>query len=207
MPDPGTDPLSPLAHEIIQGTANAYQKLTVSGGASPAADKLLGMTPEQLLIVPVASYPNAAAMLAAMWLWHDALDECHQIVQKSPADLDPIHPRINQREMTETLSFWHAIMHRREGDFSNSKYWYARCASHPLRRSMASYANDVLHPLPADKSLLRLVRDGWDPNAFVDLVEQVHNQPSDLRHGAAVALQKIEWRLLFDYCTRFAAGQ
>ena len=65
----------------------------------------------------------------------------------------------------------------------------------------------VLHPLPADKSLLRLTRGGWDPNAFVDLAEQVYNRPEDSRQNAAIVLQKLEWRLLFDHCMRAASGQ
>jgi hypothetical protein len=65
----------------------------------------------------------------------------------------------------------------------------------------------ILNPLPADKSLLRLVNPTWNPNSFVDLIEAVHDKPSDPRHAAAVSLQQIEWRLLFDHCTRAAAGK
>ena len=72
---------------------------------------------------------------------------------------------------------------------------------------MASFAGDVINPLPADKTLLRLSRGGWDPDSFVDLVEEVHDRPGDARHNAAVMLQKLEWRLLFDHCTRAASGQ
>jgi len=205
MPDSPTDPLSSLAHDIIK--AAAYEKLTVSRSAPANAHRFLDdVTPDQLLLVPVNSPVHAAAMLAALWLWHDDLDQCHRIVQKSPDELHP-SAKSNDREMTQTLAFWHAIMHRREGDFSNSKYWYARCADHPVLQSMASHANEILHPLPADKSLLRIMRNGWDPNAFVHLTELVHNQPADPRHRAAVSLQKIEWRALFDHCTRLAAGQ
>jgi hypothetical protein len=138
------------------------------------------------------SASDAKALVSGLWLWHDWLDSSHAISQD-------IH--------TSTGSFWHAIMHRREGDFGNAKYWYARCQDHPVLRSIAPYANDILHPLPADKSLLRLVRSGWDPNAFVDLVQEVDNRPADPRHNAAVTLQQLEWRLLFDYCMRAASGQ
>ncbi len=201
-----TDPLSTLTHEIIK--AANYENLTVSGSAPPKTHDMLDqVSPDQLLIVRVNSPVHASAMLAALWLWHDGLDECHRIVQQSPDELHPSAAKSNPREMTQTLAFWHAIMHRREGDFSNSKYWYARCADHPVLQSMASHANEILHPLPADKSLLKITRNGWDPNAFVDLTEQVHHQPSDSRYHAAVSLQKIEWRALFDYCTRLAAGQ
>ena len=232
MAEPETDPLSSLAHDLIKSAS--YDKLVVREGTPSTATNLLGsVTPDQLLAVSITSYPHAFAMLAGLWLWHDALDECHKIAQKEPghlrrsepnshqipsktslkvASLEPVEndiglERRSLRDATESLSFWHAIMHRREGDYSNSKYWFARCADHPVLKSMGSYANDILHQLPADKSLLRLVRSGWDPDAFVDLLEAVHDRPDDARYGPAVALQKIEWRLLFNYCTRLAAGQ
>jgi hypothetical protein len=189
-----TDALSPAVHEILNlGGPDTYTHLVVHGdGNRDAADRLRKLTPEQVLMRPVVSLSDARALLSGLWLWHDWLDSSHTISQE-------IH--------TPTGSFWHAIMHRREGDFSNSKYWYARCQGHPVLQSMAAYANDVLHPLPADKSLLRLTRGGWDPNAFVDLVEQVHDKPGDTRQNAAVVLQKLEWRLLFNHCMREASGQ
>jgi hypothetical protein len=38
-------------------------------------------------------------------------------------DLDRSHT-ISQGIGSAEGSFWHGIMHRREGDFSNSKYWF-----------------------------------------------------------------------------------
>jgi hypothetical protein len=189
-----TDALSPAAHEILNlDKAAAYQQLVVSGGGRESAAALLrALKPEQLLIRPLVSRPDADAMLAGLWLWHDWLDSSHTI---------------SQSLSNSTGSFWHAIMHRREGDFSNAKYWYARCTSHPVLQTMTPFVNDILHPLPADKAYLRLTQGGWNPNAFVDLAEELHRRPSDARHGATVALQKLEWRLLFDHCTRAAAGQ
>jgi hypothetical protein len=231
MHDPGTDPLSPLAKKIIE--AGSYGALVVTSGDSKLARELLeDVTLHQLLAVPVKDLAAAYAMLGALWLWHDALSESHAIVQKSPDDLHraalnlhskgsktglnvlPVQSVENVkqqdqpqlRQMADTLAFWHAIMHRREGDFSNAKYWYARCADHPVLPSLNAQASALVNPLPADKSLLRLTASGWNAAAFVDLVAQLRDQPGDPRHRVAVTLQRLEWRVLFDHCTRVAAG-
>ena len=214
MTEPGTDPLSSLAHDLM--SAAAYDALVAPSRTPQEARQLLAsIAPDQLLTVPIANGPAGHAMLCGLWLRHDALSECHEIAQKDHSqlqeqkgrslatlsDLPPI------QDMTPTLNFWHAIMHRREGDFSNSKYWYARCRTHPTLSSLTNQATQILHPLPADKRLLRLTNPTWEPSAFVDLVESVHERPGDPLHAAAVALQHLEWRLLFDHCTRAAAGQ
>jgi hypothetical protein len=189
-----TDTLSATAHSLLKlDPAAAYTALVVRGeGNREAAEVLRSLTPDTLFAKPVVSRSDAEAVLSGLWLWHDWLDSSHTLSQS-------IH--------TPTGSFWHAIMHRREGDFSNAKYWYARCTAHPVLRSMVAYANDILNPLPADKSLLPLTRDRWDPDAFVDLAEAVHDRPDDPRHKPAIMLQKLEWRLLFDHSRRAATGQ
>lgn len=192
MNDP-TDPLSSLGRKLLKLDPNAYAELVpTAGGGNPIAQDLLeSARPADLISGPIKSTDDADAMLAGLWLYFDWLDPSH---------------RISQRLENPTGSFWHAIMHRREGDFSNSKYWYARCASHPTMQTLAANAPRLINEMPADKSLLRLIATGWNPNALVDLVEQVHDKHADPRHRAAVALQRLEWQLLFDHCTRQAAG-
>jgi hypothetical protein len=195
-PAPPHDGLSPLCHTILSAQAgHAYGRLVVPAlAAPPEAERLLArVKPEQLLTEPVESPEDAEAMLAGLWLWHDALDRSHTISQALKG---------------ETGSFWHAIMHRREGDFDNARYWYARCRHHPaLARIPAEAAAEVEHK-PELLAFDRVVRGGsWDGSAFVDRVEDVYQDESDPRFSAVVRLQRIEWRVLFEHCALAATGR
>ena len=173
------DTLSEPARTVLQSRAGqAYTRLVVSGPSEAPAglrQQLAQLSADTLLTRPPRSRDDAEALLAGLWLWHDFLDESHTISQG-------LH--------TPTGSFWHAVMHRREGDFSNAKYWYARCRNHPALAEIAARAGGQ-----------------WDPNGFVDLVERVHGQPDDPEHARAVELQRVEWEGLFDHCLRAAKGQ
>jgi hypothetical protein len=184
--------LSPLALKILDARTDAYRLLVVRDGTSePARALLAGVKPKDLVSVPVVNQDDADAMLAGLWLWHDALNECHKIAQ------DLIGP---------TGAFWHAIMHRREGDFSNAKYWYARSADHRALRLISSMALDLIGRETADPTLLRIVGGEYNPDALVDLVEAIHDKPADPRHTAAVRLQQMEWEALFNHCAYAATG-
>lgn len=129
------------------------------------------------------------AALAGLWLWHDFLDESHTISQSlsSPEG-----------------SFWHAIMHRREGDFWNSKYWLRRIGEHNTLARIAGEGGDFIDRNDYAAPLYPLVKRTWDAVAFVDVCEEMHECTDDPRYRAAIELQKIEWRVLFSHCVRFA---
>jgi hypothetical protein len=192
------DVLTPLAMTILrEGGEEAYTRLVVRGPGSAKGKQLLtGVTAAQLVSRPVADRQAADALLAGLWLWHDWLDESHQI---------------SQSIASPTGSFWHAIMHRREGDFGNSKYWYARCKTHPVMRTIAVGATPILGD-PATREQGGIgdrmsFSNGFDPDDFVDWVEQVHARPgNDPGYRAAVEIQKLEWRALFTDCAFAAAG-
>lgn len=193
MQDP-TDNLSATGRSLLNlgRDASTYSRLVVNNGGNPEARQALqAARHEDLVIGSFKNRDETRALLAALWLRYDWLDESHAISQT-------IH--------TPTGSFWHAIMHRREGDFSNSKYWYGKCDAHPILATLAVQANSILHPLPADKSLLKLTMNGWNAGAFVDLVEAVHDRPDDSKHRVAIQLQRLEWKVLFDHGVRSAVA-
>lgn len=193
LPELPDDIVTPLVTDILRlAGPSAYGKLVVTGPTPPAASRALaGVKPQQLLKSPLTNADDAQAALAGLWLWHDALDESH---------------RISQDLASPTASFWHAIMHRLEGDFSNAKYWYARCPSHHVIKQMGAIAGDVVADFVSDRLVAHTLNGGWNPDGFVDLVQAVHNKPGDPRHELAVKLQRIEWEGLFDYCVREAVA-
>ena len=108
----------------------------------------------------------ANACISGLWLLHNFLDQSHDISQSIESPVG---------------SHWHAIMHRLEGDFSNSKYWYRRVGRWDLYHDISDRAGKMFEPM-----------------AFVDRVEK---EGSEATHDVAVA----EWQALFEYCFRHSS--
>lgn len=122
--------------------------------------------------VQVADQQLARCCLSGVWLLHDFLDESHTI---------------SQGISTAEGSFWHGIMHRREGNFSNAKYWFRNVGDHPVYEEIAE-ANSL---------------ESWDPFDFVDECQAAIRSGGDAEQHCQ-QLQQSEWELLFDYCYRNA---
>lgn len=161
------------------------------GRSDPKIQGLLdAVTPDGAFVhTSLADREMARACLAGLWLHHDHLDRSHAVSQT-------IH--------SATGSFWHGIMHRREGDYPNAKYWFRRAGEHPVFPDLARSAGRLTAGGGAEAERLTS-GERWDPYAFVDLCRDCVSGRSD-SEALCRRIQRLEWELLFDFCYRRATG-
>jgi hypothetical protein len=136
-----------------------------------------------------AGLPDRQHLLltALVLLWHDQLEAAHRIVQ----DIDDADGNL-----------LHAIMHRREPDYWNSKYWWRRVGDHPVFDPLGVAVAERLAGEPEPASLAaRLVPDRrWDPFVFVDEAQRLASLPEDSSEiSLARELQKLEFEAVLEY--------
>lgn len=141
----------------------------------------------QQLLAPDDELDSNPALRCGLLVWNDDLHASHEISQSLE---------------TPTGSFWHAIIHRREGDPSNSNYWWRRTGDHPAFKDVftavqgtAEQENDSL----ARDFAAKLNENGrWNPIEFVAACERARRSDEDdawLRR-----IQVAEIRALLNWC-------
>jgi hypothetical protein len=190
------DAYGPVCHQIL-----AEMPLCELGPAMPnerQRERLAKMTPDSLFADQrITDRQMAICCLSGLWLLHNFLDESHSLSQEIPST---------------SGSYWHAIMHRREPDFANSKYWFRRVGQHPIEGELQTQAQLLLRELAAasaktdDSTNFLATQSKWDSLRFVDLCEAVYGGRSNAETLCRRIAQR-EWQLLFDYCYRAAIGE
>jgi hypothetical protein len=102
-----------------------------------------------------ASGQRPPLVLAGLWLLAGDLERSHSI---------------SQDHHSADGSMWHGVMHRREGDFGNAKYWFRQAGNHPVytqlrQRLAAGPPTDASGP-----AILAQLRNRNLPESLVDCV-------------------------------------
>lgn len=124
---------------------------------------------------------ESALIQSAALLWHDQLDKSHDLSQDIPCT---------------DGSFLHGIMHRREPDYSNAKYWFNRVGTHPVYPEILNRVTQLV----ANTSLENLAGIKWDAAAMVDAVSSARVGTDE--YMILQQVQRVEFEFLLE---RFGA--
>ena len=165
--------------------------------ADPEVKAVLDSTPIEGLFegARIVSDDFARAVQSGLYLWNDCLEVSH---------------RISQGIETETGSYWHAVMHRREPDYANSKYWWRKVGEHAIfpqvRTAAVKTLSEAREPWGAE-ARKALEADGrWLPFDFVDWCEACASGGLAEARPFLERIQVEEIRLLLDYSYRGAVA-
>ena len=126
---------------------------------------------------------------SGLLLWNDALDSSHKIVQNIG---------------TKTGNYWHAIMHRRENDYSNAKYWFGRVGKHPIYFELHCYALELSRTEQLEEYTNILESNGeWNAVQFVDWCQAAKSLDDRVKNFLE-QLQLKEIGLLIDFSCKNA---
>ncbi len=162
-----TEAFASLSADLLDAIETAELPGLKDGPANPSLAAML-TAPDLQTSLGGSAAPRADECRSGLWLLAGDIDRSHSISQG-------IH--------NSEGSFWHGIMHRREGDFGNSKYWFRRVGEHPVLVQIADLAAGQY----------------VDPFQFVDRCSGASRDDED-EYAACQQLQWLEWQALMAYC-------
>ena len=118
----------------------------------------------------------------ALWL-HGFLDEAH---------------RLTQQDSSPEGAYWHALVHRSEGDFSNALYWFRRAGDHPVQARLRDKVQEAMKEQSSADWQILLESPRWEPARLVELCER--SSRGEPAHPAVLQeVVRMEYNLLMEY--------
>lgn len=188
MREISTENYGPDAKVLIATASEAKRPQTlVFAKPDASAEPLLRKMSDQTLSKNrrVRMPHDAQALQAALWLLYDFMTESHDI---------------SQQIATPSGSYWHGILHRREPDAFNAKYWMARVGEHPIFPELLRDATEIAAPV-ADGPCKNIYKSltthkTWNAAWFTD---HCCSELDPVAAAVLLEIQRREWALLFDY--------
>jgi len=177
------NPMNAQAHKL--GTTSiSFESHDFQGGNPLTTDMRQPSVKEHLLILresggskdltsSIAQLPCGEELKAGLNLLNGNWEAAHQRVQTLKGSL---------------AAHWHGIIHRREPDFGNAKYWFRQVPPNSLFASLLASAHQL------GKAHLVAHDNQWDPLKFIDCCADAGQ-----REWTRV-LDPMEVDLLLDYC-------
>jgi len=142
---------------------------------------------------PAADPAEVTALHSGLWQIHDFPDQSHSLSQS-----------VEGEGRDRSGDYWHGIMHRREPDYGNAKYWFRHVGRHPCFLPLAAVADAAFSQNTADPELNgwhRRLRasGGWDALAFVDFCQAAAREQHPVLRPLAERIQWAEMLLLLEH--------
>lgn len=156
----------------------------------------------------LASSAYGRLVLAGLHQHNDDLDASHVLCQKVGVDAD-----------CAGASYWHGMVHRRDPDFDNARYWFRKAGDFPALSEVSAEVIGLLQRVlqvpdygqargAALQLLRRLQENGmWDALYFTDLCETCAGRGTAEDRRLLEEIQEVEFNAVFDWTYRTAMGR
>ncbi len=180
----GYGPSNPIGIEEIDWSDNLLALPALipwKGRCTSAQREWISQAGRWLPAEYIRDTPEFAAIQAGLLLWLDELEPSHSYSQS-----------VQFTGKHHAGDYWHAIMHRREPDYGNSKYWFRQVGEHPIFPELALRASRVAAELDITQTFAQPAEQRWNPAAFVNFCSAcTAGSPEDLLARRTQAIEMI----------------